>query len=96
MKPWVDKILTEDGDLEEADASSCVSFEGLGGMINSSRSAIGRFGIWSASAHSCNQNQNQYWSGDVGTYLNPMPEFWPDELPKLPSLVNIGSPDSSV
>ena len=45
MKPWVDKILTEDGDLEEADASSCVSFEGLGGMINSSRSAIGRFGI---------------------------------------------------
>jgi len=41
----VDKIFTEDGDLGEADANSCVSFDGLGGTINCGRSAIGRFGI---------------------------------------------------
>ena len=41
----VDKIFTEDGDLGEADANSCVSFEGLGGTTNCGRSAIGRFGI---------------------------------------------------
>ena len=53
----VDKIFTEDGALGEADANSCVSFEGLGGTINCGRSAIGRFGVWSASA--CNYNQIQ-------------------------------------
>lgn len=51
----VDKIFTEDGALGEADANSCVSFEGLAGTISCGRSAIGRFGIWSASACSCNQ-----------------------------------------
>ena len=55
----VDKIFTEDGDLGEDDANSCVSFEGLVGTINCGRSAIGRFGIWSASACSYNQNQTK-------------------------------------
>ena len=85
----VDKIFTEDGDLGEADANSCVSFEGLGGTINCGRSAIGRFGIWSASACSCNQNQTKCLSGLVGTYLDPTPEFRQDDLP---SLFTVSSP----
>src|SRR6266702_511752 len=55
----VDKIFTEDGALGEADANSCVSFEGLAGTINCGRSAIGKFGVWSASACSCNQIQTK-------------------------------------
>jgi len=51
----VDKIFTEDGALGEADANNCVSFDGLGGTINCGRSAIGRFGVSSASACSCNK-----------------------------------------
>lgn len=50
----VDKILIEDGALGEEDARSCVSFEGLLGMISCGRSTMGRFGIRVASACSCN------------------------------------------
>ena len=50
----VDKIFIEDGALGEADAKSCVSFDGLLGTINCGRSAMGRFGIWVASACSYN------------------------------------------
>lgn len=86
----VDKIFTEDGDLGEADASSCVSFEGLGGTINCGRSAIGRFGIWSASACSCNQNQTRSlkWARG-GAYLDPTSELRQEDSP---SLFTIGSP----
>jgi hypothetical protein len=51
----VDKIFIEDGALGEADARSCVSFEGLLGTISCGRSTMGRFGIRVASACSYNQ-----------------------------------------
>jgi hypothetical protein len=51
----VDKIFIDDGALGEADARSCVSFEGLIGTINCGRSAMGRFGIGVAFACSCNK-----------------------------------------
>jgi len=51
----VDKIFIEDGALGEADARSCVSFEGLLGTTNCGRSAMGMFGIWVASACSYNR-----------------------------------------
>ena len=50
----VDNIFIEDGDLGEEDARSCVSLEGLLGMISCGRSAMGRFGIGFASACSYN------------------------------------------
>jgi hypothetical protein len=79
----VDKIFGEDGALGDADANSCVSFKGLAGRISCGRSAMGRVGIWSASACSCNQSQTRFLGSARGDHV-PRPNA--AALPGRPSV----------